>query len=56
MIGCLYGVADLEKYLKNPKKNILKNIFNYEINKRMNVTNEKKMMKVFNRLKKQKPL
>ena len=47
-------LADFEKYLKNPKKNILKNIFNYEFNKRMNITNEKKMMKVFNKLKKQK--
>ena len=47
-------LADFEKYLKNPKKNILKNILNYEFNKRMNITNEKKMMKVFNKLKKQK--
>ena len=47
-------LADFENYLKKPKKNILKNILYFEPNKRMNITNEKKMIKVFNNLKKTK--
>ena len=45
-------LANFEKYLKNPKKNIIKNLFNCEPNKRMKIENERKMIKVFNKQKK----